>query len=141
MPSVHLAARRMAMKKLEAIIVPSRLDAVRDSLLARGVNGRSVSEVMGHGHEPGQVAYYRGSPYDIDFHPKLKLEIVVRDEDAIPTAYVISDAARTGRVGDGRIMILAVEDAVRVRTGEHGVAAISEHEVAPLVERRLAAVG
>jgi nitrogen regulatory protein P-II 1 len=129
------------MKKVEAIIVPSRMEAVRDSLLARGIGSLSVSEVAGHGHEPDRVAYYRGSPYDIDFHPKLKLEVVVRDEDAIPTAYVISDAARTGRVGDGKIMILAIEDAVRVRTGEHGLAAISEHEVAPRVERRLAAVG
>ena len=128
------------MKKVEAIIAPSKLDAVRDSLLARGISGLSVSEVLGHGHEPGRVAYYRGSPYDIDFHPKLKLEIVVRDEDAIPTAYVISDAARTGRVGDGKIMILTVEDAVRVRTGEHGVAAIHDH-VEPPVERRRAAAG
>jgi nitrogen regulatory protein P-II 1 len=131
----------MAMKKVEAIIAPSKLDAVRDSLLSRGISGLSVSEVLGHGHEPGRVAYYRGSPYDIDFHPKLKVEIVVRDEDAIPTAYVVSDAARTGRVGDGKIMILAVEDAVRVRTGEHGLAAIFDHEVEPPVERRWAAVG
>jgi nitrogen regulatory protein P-II 1 len=132
--------RRMAMKKVEAIIVPSKLEAVRDSLLARGVKGLSMSEVLGHGHEPGRVGYYRGSPYDIDFHPKLKLELVVRDEDAIPMAYVISDAARTGRVGDGKIMILTVEDAVRVRTGEHGLAAIHDH-VEPPVERRWAAVG
>jgi nitrogen regulatory protein P-II 1 len=131
----------MAMKKVEAIIAPSKLEAVRDSLLGRGISGLSVSEVLGHGHEPGRVAYYRGSPYDIDFHPKLKLEIVVRDEDAIPTAYAISDAARTGRVGDGKIMIVAVEDAVRVRTGEHGLAAIFDHEAEPPVERRWAAVG
>jgi nitrogen regulatory protein P-II 1 len=130
----------MAMKKVEAIIAPSKLDAVRDSLMGRGVNGLSVSEVGGCGHEPGRMAYYRGSPYHIDFHPKLKLEIVVRDEDAIPTAYVISDAARTGGVGDGKIMILTVEDAVRVRTGEHGLAAIYDR-VEPPVERRWAAVG
>jgi nitrogen regulatory protein P-II 1 len=129
------------MKKVEAIIAPPKLDAVRDALMARGFAGLSVSEVAGHGHEPDRVSYYRGSPYDIDFHPKLKLEIVVRDEDAIPTAYVVSDAARTGRVGDGKIMILAVEDAVRVRTGEHGLAAIFDHEVEPPVERRWAAVG
>jgi len=128
------------MKKVEAIIAPSKLDAVRDALLARGVAGLSISEVAGHGHEPCRVSYYRGTPYDIDFHPKLKLEIVVRDEDAIPTAYVISDAARTGRVGDGKIMILTVEDAVRVRTGEHGLAAIHDH-VEPPLERRRAAVG
>ena len=129
------------MKKVEAIIAPSKLDAVRDSLAARGVNGLSVSEVAGCGHEPGRVGNYRGSPYDMDFHPKLKLEIVVRDEDAIPTAYVIRDAARTGRIGDGKIMILAVEDAIRVRTGEHGLGAIYDHEVEPPVERRWAAVG
>jgi nitrogen regulatory protein PII len=133
--------RRTSMKKVEAIIAPPKLDAVRDALMARGFAGLSVSEVAGHGHEPDRVSYYRGAPYDIDFHPKLKLEIVVRDEDAIPTAYVISDAARTGRVGDGKIMILAVEDAVRVRTGEHGLAAIFDHEAEPPVERRWAAVG
>jgi len=128
------------MKKVEAIIAPSKLDAVRDALMVRGMAGLSVSEVGGCGHEPGWVGHYRGSPFDLDFHPKLKLELVVRDEDAIPMAYVISDAARTGRVGDGKIMILTVEDAVRVRTGEHGLAAIHDH-VEPPVERRWAAVG
>ena len=129
------------MKKVEAIIAPSKLDAVRDSLMARGFEGLSVSEVAGCGHEPGRAGYYRGSPYDMDFHPKLKLEIVVRDEDAIPTAYVIRDAARAGRIGDGKIIILAVEDAIRVRTGEHGLRAIYDLEVEPPVERRWAAVG
>ena len=129
------------MKKVEAIIAPSKLDAVRDSLMARGFEGLSVSAVGGCGHEPDRVGNYRGSPYDMDFHPKLKLEIVVRDEDAIPTAYVIRDAARTGRVGDGKIMILAVEDAIRVRTGEHGLRAIDDREVELPVERRWAAVG
>jgi len=128
------------MKKVEAIIVPSKLDAVRDALMVRGMAGLSVSEVAGHGHELDRVSYYRGCPYDIDFHPKLKVEIVVRDEDAMPTAYVICDAARTGRVGDGKIMILAVEDAIRVRTGEHGLGAIYD-QVEPPVERRWAAVG
>jgi len=126
------------MKKVEAIIAPSKLDAVRDSLVAQGVGGLSVSEVVGHGHEPHHVSRYRGTPYVVDLHPKVKLEIVVRDEDAIPIAYAIVDAARTGRVGDGKVMIVPVDDAVRVRTGEHGLRAIHTH-VEPPVEKRWAA--
>jgi len=126
------------MKKVEAIIPPHKLEAVRDSLLARGVEGLSVSEVRGTGHEPVQVGYYRGTPYDIDFHPKVKLETVVCDEDAVPTAYAIIDAARTGRVGDGKATIAAVEDVVRIRTGEHGRAAIRSY-TEPVVEKRWAA--
>src|SRR5262249_8825901 len=135
--------RRTPMKKVEAIIAPSKLSAVRDSLLARGLEGLSVSEVGGHGHQPCRVDYYRGTPYAIALNPKLKLAIVVRDEDAMPTAYAIMDAARTGRIGDGKIMILPVHDAVRVRTGEHGVGAIYDHvqHLEPPVERRWAAQG
>ncbi len=123
------------MKKVEAIIAPFKLDAVRDSLVARGVEGISVSEVLGHGHQACRLGRYRGTAYSIDLHPKLKLEIVVRDEDAIPTAYTISDAARTGRVGDGKVMILPVHDAVRVRTGEHGLGAICDHVEPPVAQR------
>jgi nitrogen regulatory protein P-II 1 len=128
------------MKKVEAIISPHKLEDVRDSLLARGIEGLSVSEVCGTGHEPVRVSYYRGTQYEIDFHPKVKLETVVCDEDAMPTAYAIVDAARTGRVGDGKVTIAAVEDVVRIRTGEHGPAAIRTH-VEPVVERRWAAQG
>ena len=100
-----------------------------------GVRGRRVWSRVGPGGLLPRFAVRHGLP------PKLKLEIVVRDEDAIPTAYVIRDAARTGRIGDGKIMILAVEDAIRVRTGEHGLRAIYDPVVEPPVERRWAAVG
>jgi nitrogen regulatory protein PII len=128
------------MKKVEAIIAPYKLEDVRDSLLARGIEGLSVSEVRGTGHEPVQASYYRGTPYVIDFHPKVKLETVVCDEDAMPTAYAIVEAARTGRMGDGKVTIAAVEDVVRIQTGEHGPAAIRTN-VEPVVEKRRAAQG
>ena len=114
------------MKKVEAIVSPARLETVREALLARGVPALSLTEVHGISHEPMATGYYRGTRYDVDLHPKLKLEIVVRDEDAIPVAYAIMDAARTGRVGDGKVMLYPVDDAVRIRTGEHGVAAIHD---------------
>ena len=128
------------MKKVEAIILPHKLEDVRDSLLAHGVEGLSASEVRGSGHEPEQISYYRGTPCDIDLHPKVKLEIVVCDEDAMQTAYAIVDAARTGRVGDGKVTIVAVEDVIRIRTSEHGPAAI-RNNVEPVVEKRWAAQG
>src|SRR5262249_49246155 len=128
------------MKKVEAIISPSRLEAVRESLVARCVEALSLTEVHGAGHEPTFVGHYRGVRYDIDLHPKLKLEIVVRDEDAVPIAYTIVEAARSGQVGDGKVLIAHVEDAVRIRTGERGPAAVHD-EFDRGVEPRLAALG
>ena len=128
------------MKKVEAVIAPSELDAVRDALVAHGVQGLSISQAGSYGREPYRVARYRGTPYTVDLHPKIKLEVVVCDEDAMPTAYAIVDAARTGRVDDGTLMILPIDDAIRVRTGEHGPAAIHDH-VEPQVEMRWAAQG
>jgi nitrogen regulatory protein PII len=118
--------RRAPMKKVEAIITPSRLETVRESLVARGVQALSVTEVHGAGHEAKLAGCYRGTRYDIDLHPKVKLEIVVRDEDAMPIAYAIVAAARTGRVGDGKVVIVHVEHAVRIRTGERGPAAVHD---------------
>jgi len=132
------------MKKVEAIVSPARLETVREALLARGVPALSLTEVHGIGHEPMATGYYRGTRYDVDLHPKLKLEIVVRDEDAIPVAYAIMDAARTGRVGDGKVMLYPVDDAVRIRTGEHGVAAIHDGVGSlgePPAQGRLVALG
>jgi len=128
------------MKKVEAIITPSRLEAVRESLVARGVQALSLTEVHGAGHEATAKGSYRGTSYDIHFHPKLKLEIVVRDEDAVPIAYAIVDAARRGQVGDGKVLIAQVEDAVRIRTGERGARAVHD-ELDRGVEPRLAALG
>jgi nitrogen regulatory protein P-II 1 len=132
------------MKKVEAVITPGRLEAVRESLVARGVQALSVTEVHGTGHEARVMGSYRGTRYDIDLHPKVKLEIVVRDEDAMPIAYAIVGAARTGRVGDGKVMIVPVEDAVRIRTGERGPAAVHDRiggDIEAPVEPRRAALG
>src|SRR5262249_28050901 len=132
--------RRNVMKKVEAIIAPSELDAVRDSLIAHGVQGFSLSKVADYNGDPYRVGRYRGTSYTVDLHPKIKLEIVVCDEDALPTAYAIVDAARTGRPADETLTIVPVEDAMRVRTGEHGPDAIHD-PVGPPAEIRWAANG
>jgi nitrogen regulatory protein P-II 1 len=135
-----LSPRRSSMKKVEAIITPSRREVVRESLVARGVQALSLTEVHGAGHEAPLRGSYRGTRYDVGFHPKLKLEIVVRDEDALPIAYAIVDAARRGKVGDGKVLIAHVEDAVRIRTGERGTRAVHD-ELERGAEPRLAALG
>jgi nitrogen regulatory protein P-II 1 len=113
------------MKKVEAIIRVSAFEAVHDALHRRGIEGLTVSEVLGSGHEPGHTASYRGSTYEVDSLARLRLEIVASDADAGPIANTIVRAARTGRVGDGLVSILEVGDAVRIRTGERGDAAVS----------------
>lgn len=128
------------MKKVEATIAPYTLDTVRESLVALGVEGLSVSEVRERSPESVRVDYYRGTAYEVDLHPKIKLEIVVCDEDAAATAYAIIDAARTGRAGGGYVTISRVEDAIRIRTSEHGPAAI-RGRVDSLVATRWAAQG
>ena len=128
------------MKKVEAVIAPSELDAVCDSLVAHGVEGLSISQAASYTGEPYRVAHYRGTPYTVDLHPRIKLEIVVCDEEAMPTAYAIVDAAGASHLGDGTLTIIPLQDAVRIRTGEHGPAAIHDH-VEPTVESRWAALG
>src|SRR5262245_20097659 len=100
-----------AMKKVEATIVPHMLDPVRDSLFARGVQGLTVSEVREGGDEPMRIGHYRGTRYEIEMHPRLKLEIVVSDQDAMPIALAIVDVARTDNAPFGCVAISAVEDA------------------------------
>ena len=130
------------MKKLEAIIAPCSLDSVRESLAACGVEGLSVCEVLRAGCEAAQVQQYRGTAYEVDFHPKLKLEIVVCDEDVRATAYAIVDSAHMERAGGGYVTISHVEDAIRIRTGEHGPVAVrGPVDVDSLVETRWAAQG
>ena len=126
------------MKRVEAVIAPYTLDAVRDSLVARGVEGLSVCEVREGGFEAVRMHRYRWTAYEVALHPKLKLELVVCDEDAMATAYAIVGAARTGRASGGYVTISPVEDAIRIRTGEHGPATI-HGPVASLVETRWAA--
>jgi len=112
------------MKKIEAIIREERLDAVRDALGACGTCGLTVSEVSGRGRQGGLTLRWRAGQYQVDLLPKLKLELVVADEDVPRTVNAIVASARTGEIGDGKIFILPVEDAVRVRTGEEGILAV-----------------
>ena len=108
------------MKKIEAIIRPFRIDDVREALGDIGVKGMTLTEVKGYGRQKGHTELYRGSEYQIDFLPKIKLEVVVTDKLADKVVDTIVKAAKTGEVGDGKIFISDVEDAVRVRTGESG---------------------
>jgi nitrogen regulatory protein P-II 1 len=112
------------MKKVEAIIKPFKLDEVKESLAKEGIQGMTVSEVKGFGRQKGHTELYRGAEYVVDFLPKVKLEMVLDDEKARHAAALIEAAARTGRIGDGKIFILPVEDAIRIRTGERGEAAL-----------------
>ncbi len=112
------------MKKIEAIIKPSALEAVKDALNARGVNGMTISEVKGHGRQKGHTEIYRGAEYVVDFIPKIKIELVVSSADAEPVADCIRQAANSGKIGDGKIFVLPVEEVLRIRTGERGETAI-----------------
>ena len=112
------------MKKIEAVIKPFKLDEVKDALNAIGVQGMTVTEVKGFGRQKGHVELYRGAEYDIAFIPKIKLEIVVSDALAQKVVSVIEEKAKTGKIGDGKIFVLPVEEIVRIRTGEKGEAAI-----------------
>jgi len=108
------------MKKIEAIIKPFKLDEVKDALNEIGIQGMTVTEVKGLGH----VELYRGAEYDIAFIPKVKLEIVVTDAVADKVVSMISEKAATGKIGDGKIFVLSVEEVVRIRTGERGESAV-----------------
>ena len=112
------------MKLVTAIIKPFTLDDVKEALEQRGVFGITVSEVQGYGRQKGHTEVYRGSEYQVDFVPKLKLELVVADDAAAAAAEAIVDAARTGKIGDGKVWITPVETVIRVRTGETGEDAV-----------------
>ncbi|MGD0883794.1 MAG: P-II family nitrogen regulator [Thermodesulfovibrionales bacterium] len=112
------------MKKVEAIIKPFKLDDVKDGLNAIGVQGMTVTEVKGFGRQKGHVELYRGAEYDITFIPKVKLEVVVPDSLAQKVVSTIEEKAKTGKIGDGKIFVLPIEEIVRIRTGERGDAAI-----------------
>ena len=112
------------MKKIEAIIKPFKLDEVKEALQGVGVQGMTVSEVKGFGRQKGHTELYRGAEYVVDFLPKIKIELAVADEIADKAVQAIVEAANTGRIGDGKIFITPVEEAIRVRTGEKGSDAI-----------------
>jgi len=112
------------MKKIEAIIKPFKLDEVKEALIESDITGITVSEVKGHGRQQGHTELYRGAEYVVDFLPKIKLEIFVNDEFVDKTVEIILEHARTGKIGDGKIFILPVEEAIRIRTGERGKDAV-----------------
>lgn len=108
------------MQKIEAIIQPSRLDAVKDALVEIGVDGMTILEARGHGRQKGHTEFYRGREYAVDLLPKLKIELVVIDEMVEKAVSAIIGAARSGRIGDGKIFISKIDDAIRVRNEERG---------------------
>ncbi|RII27998.1 MAG: transcriptional regulator [Geobacter sp.] len=112
------------MKLIEAIIKPFKLDEVKDALNEIGIEGITVSEVKGYGRQKGHTELYRGAEYVVDFIPKIKLEIVVSDELVTKVVETIQNTAKTGRIGDGKIFIIPLEEAIRIRTGEKGSDAI-----------------
>jgi len=112
------------MKKVEAIIKPFKLDEVKESLSEIGVHGMTVTEVKGFGRTGGKKEVYRGSAYVVDFVPKVKLEIIVQDESVHQVIATIAEAAKTGRIGDGKIFVTPVDEVIRIRTGETGADAI-----------------
>ena len=112
------------MKKIEAIIKPHRLDEVKEALNALGVAGMTVSDVRGYGRQKGHTEVYRGAEYTVDFVPKVKIEIVVDDSLVASAEEAIVTAARTEKIGDGKVFVIDVEAAVRIRTGERGPEAL-----------------
>ena len=112
------------MRLIEAIIKPFKLDDVRKALSEAGIEGMTVTEGKGFGRQKGHTEVYRGAEYVVDFQPKLSLEVVVRDDQLDAAVQAISEAANTGKIGDGKIFVRPVEDAIRIRTGERGDAAL-----------------
>jgi nitrogen regulatory protein P-II 1 len=112
------------MKKIEAIIKPFKMEDVKEALAEIGIEGMTVSEVKGFGRQKGHTEIYRGSEYTVDFLPKVKFEIVVSDERVNKAVEVIVQAAKTGKIGDGKVFVTPIEDAIRIRTEERGDAAV-----------------
>ncbi len=112
------------MKLIVAMIRPSRLDEVKESLRSAGVAGMTVSEIQGFGRQRGHTEVYRGAEYQVDFVPKVRVEVIAEDDEADVVLKTIIEAARTGRIGDGKVMVMPIEQLVRIRTGERGPSAI-----------------
>jgi len=112
------------MKKVDAIIKPFKLDDVREALSAAGITGMTATEVKGFGRQKGHTELYRGAEYVVDFLPKVKIELVVKDDQVDACVEAISNAARTGKIGDGKIFVSSMEQVIRIRTGEEGEAAV-----------------
>lgn len=112
------------MKKIEAVIKPFKLDEVKEALQEMGVQGMTVLEAKGYGRQKGHTELYRGAEYVVDFLPKIKIEVVVEDTQASAAIEAVIGAARTGRIGDGKIFVSDIVDVIRIRTGENGAAAV-----------------
>src|SRR5277367_5389703 len=112
------------MRKIEAVIQPSKLDAVKDALLAIGVEGMTILEARGHGRQKGHTEFYRGREYTVDLIPKIKLELVLADDMVEKAVQAIVTSARTGKIGDGKIFLTKVDDAIRIRNDERGDTAL-----------------
>ena len=112
------------MKMVEAIVKPFKLDEVKDALTKAGIQGMTVEEVKGFGRQKGHTELYRGAEYSVDFLAKVKIQILVPDDKAAKVVEVITDNARTGKIGDGKIFVTTVEEVIRIRTGEKGADAI-----------------
>jgi nitrogen regulatory protein P-II 1 len=112
------------MQKIEAVIQPSKLDAVKDALIELGISGMTITDVRGHGRQKGHTEVYRGREYSVDLLPKVKFELVVVDEMAEKAVQAIVAAAKTGKIGDGKIFVTRVDEAIRIRNNERGEIAI-----------------
>ncbi|MGB6327757.1 MAG: P-II family nitrogen regulator [Halarcobacter sp.] len=112
------------MKKIEAIIKPFKLEDVKDALVENGVSGMTVSDVKGYGRQQGHSELYRGAEYIVDFLAKIKVEVIVNDEDVESTLSVIVEAAKTGKIGDGKIFVTSVDEVIRIRTNQRGSEAV-----------------
>ncbi|MCU1312673.1 MAG: Nitrogen regulatory protein [Acidobacteriaceae bacterium] len=112
------------MQKIEAIIQPSRLDAVKEALIEIGVEGMTILEARGHGRQKGHTEFYRGREYTVDLLPKVKIELVVHDDAAEKIINAIADTARTGHIGDGKIFVSRIDEAIRIRNDERGDTAL-----------------
>ena len=122
--SIVLKSARHAMKKIEAIIKPFKLEEVKSALAELGIQGLTVSEVKGFGRQKGHTEIYRGSEYAVDFLPKIKIEVVLADAQVTAVVEAIVKAAKTGKIGDGKIFVSSVESVIRIRTGETGEQAV-----------------
>ncbi len=112
------------MQKIEAVLQPSKLDTVKDALVELGISGMTITDVRGHGRQKGHTEFYRGREYSVDLLPKIKLELVVPDEMAEKVVRAIASAAKTGKIGDGKIFVTRVDDAIRIRNDERGETAL-----------------
>ena len=112
------------MKKIEAIIKPFKLEDVKDALVENGIAGMTVSDVKGYGRQQGHSELYRGAEYVVDFLAKIKIEVIVNDEDVDSTVGVIVEAAKTGKIGDGKIFVTSVDEVIRIRTEQRGSEAV-----------------